>query len=434
MGSEPTPPETAPIAPIASVRFPTRLEDMTPDVVQRVMAQRHPDVRVASVDVTSHARCGDGIASTADRVQLALTYDGDPGLPERMVVKTILLHRWLRFGLPVILALSAVLRVLDGIPLIGGAARAGLFSLVNLYQRYFPHAPPAMYANEVRFYHAIRPELEIEAPQSYGSVFDERSGQFGVLMEDLSVRRARFPTATTPVSLAEVESLLDTLAGLHAEFWEHERLKRDLAWVPTTIEGGMFPVFDGIGLDLIRDQVRKNRFKRELIAPIGLSLDEMWERMWRVQRLHCAGPTTLLHGDTHIANTYLVDGAAGLLDFQLTVRGHWAHDVTYLIVTALQTPIRRVEDKRLLAYYLERLRHHGVADDQVPTADEAWRAYTLEVTWGLVIGWLITPPQNYGLAVTHANISRLVDAALDLGSFEAAGELGVDEPPQSGSA
>jgi hypothetical protein len=36
-----------------------------------------------------------------------------------------------------------------------------------------------------------------------------------------------------------------------------------------------------------------------------------------------------------------------------------------------------------------------------------------------VIGWLITPPQNYGRAITEANISRLVTAAQDLDSFGA---------------
>jgi len=39
--------------------------------------------------------------------------------------------------------------------------------------------------------------------------------------------------------------------------------------------------------------------------------------------------------------------------------------------------------------------------------------------WGLVIGWLITPPQNYGEEITVANLKRLVAAAQDLATFEA---------------
>jgi hypothetical protein len=41
------------------------------------------------------------------------------------------------------------------------------------------------------------------------------------------------------------------------------------------------------------------------------------------------------------------------------------------------------------------------------------------VVWGLVIGWLITPPVNYGVPITEANIARLVTAAQDLESFRA---------------
>ena len=39
--------------------------------------------------------------------------------------------------------------------------------------------------------------------------------------------------------------------------------------------------------------------------------------------------------------------------------------------------------------------------------------------WGLVIGWLITPPVNDGVPISVANISRLVSAADDLESFRA---------------
>ena len=52
-----------------------------------------------------------------------------------------------------------------------------------------------------------------------------------------------------------------------------------------------------------------------------------------------------------------------------------------------------------------------------PRPDEAYELYRLSVIWGLVIGWLITPPQNYGVEVTSAYLEKLVTAALDLESF-----------------
>ena len=132
------------------------------------------------------------------------------------------------------------------------------------------------------------------------------------------------------------------------------------------------------------------------------------------------GPQTLLHGDPHLGNTYtLPGGRGGLLDWQLMMRGSWAHDVTYRLTTALDVETRRREERGLLAHYLEQLGRRGV--DEVPALDDAWERYRRTVVWGLVIGWLITPPQNYGEAITAANIERLVTAAVDLGTFEAIG-------------
>jgi hypothetical protein len=275
-----------------------------------------------------------------------------------------------------------------------------------------------MYENEVRFYREIRPELDIETPRVFASHFDRPTGRFGLLLEDLTARDARFPSALDPVSLTEVRSLLGNLATLHARFWNSPRFADELSWVPTPMSGGMFEVFDSIGLALIEDQVARHPFKADLIAPLGRTVAQMWEPLWQLQRLHTLAPTTLLHGDPHVGNTYLLPGErGGLLDWQLAVRGSWAHDVTYLLVTALDTETRRVHQRDLLAEYLDQLASAGVAT--VPTADLAFSQFRAAALWGLVIGWLICPPENYGPEITVTNIARLVAAVEDLETFAA---------------
>jgi hypothetical protein len=387
--------------------------------IQAMLGRLHPDARVGAVEVLDRARCGDGIASTADRIALRLEFEpgGDAGLPSRMILKTRLLHPFLRFGLPAVLSLAKVSRAAGSLPGIGGGARSLLFVLVGIYQRFFPHAPDPMYVNEVRFYSEIRPELDIEAPRAFGGLFDARSRHFGILMEDLTLREARFPNATTEVGLDSLRDLIANLARLHARYWESPRLGGDLAWLPDRLSDGMFPVFDGIGRELIRYQVERHASKAELLRPLGCTVDQLWRDLWASQRVLAKGPRTLLHGDTHVGNTYLLpDGSGGFLDFQLLVRGHWANDVTYLLVTALGPETRRTHERELIGFYLDELRRHGV--DEPPHADEAWRCHRLAVLWGLVIGWLITPPVNYGPAITEANISRLVTACEDLDAFE----------------
>ena len=355
--------------------FPSDLAHLTPAVLTTALSERRPEVVVETVDIVAAKRCGDGVASTADRVVLDLTYvpGADAGLPRRMILKTMLAS---------------------------------------------PHAPEAMYENEVRFYRELRDELDLEAPTAFGGHFDPATGQFGLLLEDLTVRGARFPSAIEQVSLREVRSILSHLATLHAWFWNSRRFDDELAWVATPMSGGMFDVFDLIGLELIEDQVARNPFKHELIAPVGRTVAEMWELLWQVQRRHCRTPTTLLHGDPHLGNTYLLPGErGGLLDWQLMMRGSWAHDVTYLIVTALDPEVRRDHERALLAEYLDELAAAGVGD--APGLDAAFEQCRTAALWGLVTGWLICPPENYGEPVTAANISRAVTAVMDYDTIAA---------------
>ena len=44
--------------------------------------------------------------------------------------------------------------------------------------------------------------------------------------------------------------------------------------------------------------------------------------------------------------------------------------------------------------------------------------YSVSMCWGLVIGWLICPANNYGEAILSANLKRLVAACIDLNTFD----------------
>jgi len=402
---------------MTSLRFPSSLDGLTPEIMTALLAEQRPEVRVTSVDVIQSANRGDGVASTADRVTLELAYEGDVGLPSRMLLKTVLLHRGLRFGPSAIQMTGKVFDVLGALPF-GSRLRPWVFSAIGSYQRRYPHAPDAMYINEVRFYRTIRGSLAIEAPACFGSVFDETHRNFGVLMEDLTLRGARFPNALTSVSVDEIRGLVATLAVLHARYWQSPAFASELQWLATPIAGGMYPVFRALGLDLIRNQIETNAYKAEAIAPLGKTVDELWDALWKAQDMLAAGPQTLLHGDPHIANTYLLSGnRGGFLDWQLMVRGRWAHDFTYLLITGLASGDRREHERDLLCFYLDELRRHGV--ENPPEQNEAWLRYRQAAIWGLVIGWLITPTENYGEAITAANISRLVAAVQDLETLEA---------------
>lgn len=365
------------VSDATAARFPLDADDLTPEILTRAIAAHHPGVIVEDFDIASTKRCGEGIASTADRVVLDVRYADSTGaeLPARLILKTML-------------------------------ATA--------------HAPAVMFETEVRFYAQLRPEITIETPRVFGTSFDRASGQFGLLLEDLTARGARFPNATTHVGLDELRSLIDNLARLHAQYWRSPRFETDLAWVPTPTFAGMYDVFTKIGPDFIRAQLGTNEFKRDLIAPLGTSFDVLWDKLWRAQNIFAAETPTLLHGDPHIGNTYLLPNASGgLLDWQLLIRGCWAHDIAYIIATSLDSDDRRAHEAELLDFYLARLGESGV--EAPPARAEAELQYRRAALWGLVIGWLITPPENYGPEITMANIERMVAAVQDLDTLEAIG-------------
>ena len=404
---------------MTGLRFPSNLDRLTPEVVTALLAEQRPGVLVRAVNVVDRANRGDGLASTADRVALELEYEVDAGLPSRMMLKTVLLHRRLRFGPSAIQRTGKVLDRLGTLPL-GSRLRPWLFSAMGAYQRRYPHAPDAMYINEVRFYREIRPQLSIEAPECFGSVFDEAHRSFGVLLENLALRGARFPNAMKRVDVDEIRGLITTLAALHARFWQSPAFDSELGWLATPVSAGMYPVFRALGLDLIRNQVETNAYKAAMIEPLGRTVDELWVALWKAQEMLASGPQTLLHGDPHIGNAYLLPGSrGGFLDWQLMVKGRWSHDLTYLLVTGLSTEDRRRHERDLLGFYLDELERHGVKSP--PEQNEAWLRYRQSAIWGLVIGWLITPTENYGEAITAANISRLVGAVQDLETLEALG-------------
>ena len=402
---------------MTSLEFPSSLDQLTPEIMTALLAEQRPSAVVTRVDVVQAANRGDGIASTADRVALDLEYQTDLGLPSRMLLKTVLLHGGFRFGPSAIQLTGKLFDLLGSLPF-GSRLRPWLFSAIGAYQRRYPHAPDAMYINEVRFYRTIRDNLTIEAPECFGSIFDERNRSFGVLMEDLTLRGARFPNALTSVTVDEIRGLVATLAALHARYWENPTLDSELAWLATPVSAGMYPVFQSLGLDLIRNQVETNPYKAALLEPIGKTVDELWDALWKAQEILATGPQTLLHGDPHIANTYLLpDQRGGFLDWQLMIKGRWAHDFTYLLITGLATEDRRAQERDLLSFYLDELRRHGV--ENPPDQNEAWLRYRQAAIWGLVIGWLITPTENYGEAITAANLSRLVAAVQDLETLDA---------------
>ncbi|HZE03747.1 MAG TPA: phosphotransferase, partial [Solirubrobacteraceae bacterium] len=136
------------------------------------------------------------------------------------------------------------------------------------------------------------------------------------------------------------------------------------------------------------------------------------------------GPRTYLHGDLHVANTYLTrDSAMGIADWQVGLQGSWAYDYAYLVASALETDERRAWERDLLEFYLERLAAAGGA---VLGRESAWRAYRRATlypyfAWTYTLGRSRLQPKFQPDDVSLTMIRRISAAIEDLGSLDAVG-------------
>ena len=361
----------------APLRFTSRADELSPELLAAVVRTRYPAAKLSGFDLLDSRHYGQQV-STSGRAVLKLYFadGGAAGLPDRVVCKLAL-------------AANSVMA--------------------------------AFYENEVNVYRELRPELLVEAPRCLGALYDPDTAQFALLLEDLSERGASFPNVTQAVPLTAVEALLDTLAALHASHWQSPRLATHLAWLQSHVQGRVAHLMNELAPPLILHEIDSQAFKRELVQRLRSSGPELLASVRRLQRHQARLPQTLLHGDAHLGNSYLLpQGKAGFLDWQLCVRGYCMHDVSYLLATGLPIALRREHETSLLRRYRQRLVELGV---EPPSAGELWDEYRRAMVWGVYIGWLTTPVVNYGWEINVVNHLRLTTAYEDLATARLVAEL-----------
>jgi aminoglycoside phosphotransferase (APT) family kinase protein len=126
-------------------------------------------------------------------------------------------------------------------------------------------------------------------------------------------------------------------------------------------------------------------------------------------------PHCLIHFDPHLGNLSLNrDGQVVLVDWQFFRVGHWSHDVSYFISSALTPEHRRAWERDLLEYYLERLQAHG---GRAPSFDDAWQYYVAGQLYG-VFSWVCTQLEMQTLETIYTLLGRHLAAVADLGTLD----------------
>ncbi|MBH1998826.1 MAG: phosphotransferase [Sphingomonadaceae bacterium] len=342
-------------------------EDITREWLGGVLAERYPCTTVESLEVT------DILWGTGTKMMVSVGYNEAGrahGLPDRLCVK------------------------------------AGLAEHRELVK--------FCYQTEARFFAELAPQLTLGVPHVLYAAANDEQGM--VVMEDLRPAGAHICQVQQPLTRNQAAAFLDDMAALHARWWDSPALADDgeLGWLMQHD-----PLPDEAWGDFGRGQLEPETWAHYMALPrslgIPIALRDRETINGALQALRSfgpRGPSCVIHGDAHLGNMYLTsNGGPGFLDWQTTRRGHWAHDVTYFYISALDPLDRRAWEKDLIAGYLAALARHGVASP--PNEAEAWQAIRAHVVYGLFY-WMVNPVEWQLEENNAATAPRFGWAAVDL--------------------
>lgn len=370
----------APGRSVGSLTVPTDWDDVTPAWMSTAVAPRHPGAEVDEVTLLTSDE------GTNRRARFGLTYAAGSG-PATVFVK----------------AESAAHRAVH--------ARNG-----NLF-------------NEGRLM-ASGAALPVDHPLVHAAVIDRERLAWVVVMEDLSARGADPRDATRPMTVDQVLNGVRALARLHSRYWGFSAAEHPaLGWVQA------FEPVDGWRVGL-KARIPTGLERAAGMLPAAVTAHDaeaIVDAIWAPYiASFAAGPRTLLHGDPHIGNTYVLpDDDVGFLDWEVVRSGHWSHDVGYFIMGALTEDDRRRREADLVEEYRTAL---DVPGGERPTAAEAWHRYRASAAHGLAI-WLSTlgtdgwQPREISLTLAQ----RYATAFADLDTIAALARRGTRSSPAPGA-
>jgi hypothetical protein len=309
---------------VTSDRLPATPDDIDADWLTDALAERHPDARVADVEVVEVNEV------TNTHARLRLSYHQSGGAPQAMFCKLLPLDPSRRESI----------------------ARTG------------------MGQREALFYRSLASSLRMRVPAAYVARHDEHDGSFVVLIEDLGATGCTVSDGTRGVSPDAAARALDDLADLHLRFQDAARRDAQAGWVPRMTGDSSY------GKILLRHGLTHHRDR--LSADFAEIAELYIERSADLQALWRAGPATVIHGDPHIGNLFDDHGRTGFLDWGIINVSTPMRDVSYLLTMSLSIDDRRRHERDLLRHYLE----VWAAGGGTPIGfDEAWLTHRVHAAY-----------------------------------------------------
>jgi hypothetical protein len=227
------------------------------------------------------------------------------------------------------------------------------------------------YDREVNFYRHAAATMPVRLPRCYAAEMVEGSVPFVLVLEDIV--GARCPNQIAGIAVADAERILDTVAAVHAHYWETDELE-SFTWLPPMNN----PMYKGA--QALADMRLAGYLERfgDRLNPAALDTITTVIRRYPeyLDWIAGEGNATLTHTDCRAEN-YLFGGPDGddaitMLDFQLSTKFSGMYDVANLISGSLLPDVRRANEAQLVERYHQAVIGRGVRNFSL---DRCWRDY-----------------------------------------------------------
>lgn len=279
------------------------------------------------------------------------------------------------------------------------------------------------YVREVSFYQQLASTIDIRVPAPYVADMEPGGAPFVLVMEE--VTDARMIDQIDGASLDDAKTVLDSVAALHARFWDNDDLYA-LDWLPPMNND----MYKGAG---VLGEANWPAFEQNWGPKLPTSTLTAVHALTpkyadALDFLYDFGTPTFAHTDCRAEN-YLFGGSAGegvttMLDFQLSTRHMGAFDLANFLGMSITVENRRAWEDELIGHYHRSLLAKGVP--QSYTLDQCrteYRYSLLQQAWAQLAIANVDPGNDRGRELLNAFVTRAFHAAEDNDSAELLGQL-----------